>query len=771
MNYRHRYLGWVLVGVLELFLLISCGKKSESVKSAPIFPLHPALAMKPVPRGLGVNIHFYEGLPQDWQMLSEAGVGIVRMDAGWSAAEKVPGQYDFSRYDTLVARLERRHMRLLFILDYGNPLYDDGLAPHSDSARVASAKFFSAVAARYRGKPILYELWNEPNLSNFWRPKPHADAYLAWAKAVSDAIRRVDPNACILGPAMSGIRLDFMRELFSNGYLNWVDGVSVHPYRSPQRSPETALPEYEMLRVLIEQYKPKDRTLPIVSGEWGYTTVSTPKVLQAKYLARQWLTNLSFGIPISIWYDWHDDGQDPNNSEHHFGTVTWDYKPKPAFRAMKTLIAQLRGFHPVARIGLGRLEDFVVPFYKGRQIKLAVWTTGSPHRLDLGEGIHIARAVNFEGKPRQFWGLPKVRLTNAPLYLTLSRSVPRWLSLCVRASALSDSVLSDVLETVFSHKTPQTDFGRAFLKAFRDGSVKEHRTALHILVQLGDRLRNRKKAVTLYRFVLNQDPDTLDVQAAIYGLAARQLTDNIAEITRAEKVPELRSAVAAYRFFQVQAFLRSGQTQKAFKNLLPVLKSSLSRRLVNDLVEQLEEKGKIPADSLAPLTEKAGFVDRWWVVGPFPNEKNRGQITHFPPEKKVDLSAPVVFRDTTLRWQKLGAASIQGIVPFARLFGRKRGVAYAYAELNLPKSRWVQFKIGSNDGVVCWVNGKKVHENFVGRGLTIDEDAVTLRLKKGKNKILLKVLNHGANWEACLRVCSVKGIPLDISRWVATPGY
>ena len=73
-------------------------------------------------------------------------------------------------------------------------------------------------------------------------------------------------------------------------------------------------------------------------------------------------------------------------------------------------------------------------------------------------------------------------------------------------------------------------------------------------------------------------------------------------------------------------------------------------------------------------------------------------------------------------------------------------------------------KIGSNDEVICWVNGEKVHEKFIGRPLKIDEDSININLKKGKNTILLKVINRGNNWEACLRVCDSEGIAIDINK-------
>ena len=760
-------IGLILLSVL----VIKCGKKKEIIQPSQMVPLHPALVMKPVPEGLGVNIHFYDGNPNDWKMLSEAGVGIVRMDVSWAGAEKVPGQYDFSRYDTLVTRLGKNHMRLLFILDYGNPLYDTGLPPHSDSALVASARFCSALANRYKGKSIIWELWNEPNLQTFWRPEPNAHQYVTWARAVTKAIRQTDPKACIIGPAVSRIDLGFLQSVFKLGYLELVDGVSVHPYRSPKRGPETAIPEYEMLRTLIEQFKPAGKTVPIISGEWGYSTINTPPDLQGKYLVRQWLNNLSLGIPISIWYDWHDDGQDPNNSEHHFGTVAWNYSPKPAFLAMKTLIDELGGFRPAERIGFGNTRDFMVPFFKGKTVKLAVWTTDLPHRINLGDDMKIAQAVNFQGKRRQFWGLPKVPLRNAPLYLTLSQPVPNWLKLDVHEARIGDAERSDVVETIMSHKEPQTDFGKIFFRSFRDGSVKEHRAALHVLTCIADHLKNRNKAVTLYRFVLNQDADILDVQNAIYGLAARQVTENMAEISNAETNPDLHQPVALYRLKQAEAFLKNGQFKACRKAIFPILKGSDFVDFVNELVDQLENRNALSKDSIAQLAEKAGFVNRWWVAGPFPGTGKEAQKVIYFPEKKIDFSETMVFEKDTVRWQKITVKNVWGTILFDNLFGKIPGTAYAYAELKVPRKRNALFKIGSNDAVVCWLNGRKIHQNWVGRGLTVDEDRVPVHLKRGTNRILLKVVNYGARWSSCLRVCDAAGNPLDVRELVSTPGF
>ena len=117
---------------------------------------------------------------------------------------------------------------------------------------------------------------------------------------------------------------------------------------------------------------------------------ATPE-LQGQYLARQWLTNLSNEIPISIWYDWHDDGTNPKDPEAHFGTVAnkyYDgrdpvYDAKPAYLAARAFNTTLGSFHFSKRILVGDPTDHVLLFDKNGQTGMAVWTEGGPHELKI----------------------------------------------------------------------------------------------------------------------------------------------------------------------------------------------------------------------------------------------------------------------------------------------------------------------------------------------------------------------------------------------------
>ena len=88
---------------------------------------------------------------------------------------------------------------------------------------------------------------------------------------------------------------------------------------------------------------------PKLSAWWGYSSAwkNFDEEKQGKYLPRELLANIANEVALSIWYDWHDDGTDPKEPEHHFGIVHHEYHagrdpvydPKPAYLAMKAFAA------------------------------------------------------------------------------------------------------------------------------------------------------------------------------------------------------------------------------------------------------------------------------------------------------------------------------------------------------------------------------------------------------------------------------------------------
>ncbi|MDR3707325.1 MAG: cellulase family glycosylhydrolase [Capsulimonadaceae bacterium] len=329
-----------------------------------------------IPNGFGVNIHSTYLGPDELRCLEDAGFGFVRMDCPWQNVEKKLGVYDFRAYDALLGDLDKAGVRALLILDYGNPLYDSGLSPHANADREAYARFCEAAAARYRNRGVIWELWNEPNLSVFWKPAPNAEDYAALVKVTIHAMRIADPRATILVGATNCIPLDYINTMLKSGCLTNASGLSVHPYRST--NPETVENDYAKVRALVAQYTPAGQdVLPIVCSEWGYHTATTgiSEQKQACYIVREYLTNLAACVDLTIFYDWKNDGPDPSNGEHRYGMLTQHLTPKPSFVAVRSLIRQLRGYRFCHRIATKDAQDYQLLFEGPDDLALVTWST------------------------------------------------------------------------------------------------------------------------------------------------------------------------------------------------------------------------------------------------------------------------------------------------------------------------------------------------------------------------------------------------------------
>lgn len=404
--------------VLAISVLVMGLRMAPSAAAWPDIPA----SLGPVPDGFGVNIHFTDPRKGEMEMLASAGFKWVRMDFAWAGTERRKGEYDFSAYDRLMSALDAQHIRPIFILDYSNYNYDGGVSPHTDEGREAFARWAAAAATHFKGRGVVWEMYNEPNIG-FWKPKPNVEQYAALALAVGKALREATPDEPYIGPACSTMDFKFLEACFKAGCLEYWSAVSVHPYR--QKDPETVVADYAKLRELIKQYAPAGRQIPIISGEWGYSSgwKKFDEERQAKYLPRELLVNLASGVPISIWYDWHDDGTNPNEPEHHFGTVHHEYhqgatpvyEPKPAYTAMKRMADALKGCTFAKRIDLGRDSDWALAFRDAAGERLAVWTTEQPHEVTIPSLHGSWRIVGSENSKETM--TDRLRIDDSPRYL------------------------------------------------------------------------------------------------------------------------------------------------------------------------------------------------------------------------------------------------------------------------------------------------------------------------------------------------------------------
>ena len=429
---------FVLILLFITLPYLNCKKVAPTspVKSSSFNPL----PGRTIPEAVGFNLHI-TGPDRDLDRINESGIKFVRKDLFWNSVERLKGQYSFSEYDRLLLGLEQRGIRAILILCYGNPIYPK--PEDTEEGREAYARFAAEAVRHYKGRNVLWEIWNEPNVMHFWKgPGDHnsnefADQYVAMVKKAVPAMREADPDCYIAGGAVSCLWVNSFKWLdrcFKQGLLKTgINALSVHPYGFAR--PELCIDEgYGHLRRMLTQYGASD--FPVLNTEVGYNAdeaILGPKSLrlehQAWHFVRQHLVDLMCDIRMTIWYTWNDD--------HGFRLVDDDMSALPVFTACKTMIELLSGYHYAERIETGSDLDYVLVFKKDpAQRKLVCWTTpqgrddtpekAGKHDVGIPAGIASVNLHDIYGNVSSVTttdGKITLSLTGSPQYVDINGEV------------------------------------------------------------------------------------------------------------------------------------------------------------------------------------------------------------------------------------------------------------------------------------------------------------------------------------------------------------
>jgi glucose/arabinose dehydrogenase len=144
-----------------------------------------------------------------------------------------------------------------------------------------------------------------------------------------------------------------------------------------------------------------------------------------------------------------------------------------------------------------------------------------------------------------------------------------------------------------------------------------------------------------------------------------------------------------------------------------------------------------------------GWPDEWYVVGPF---DNTGLATIYPPEQKLDLAAKYPVKGGgEAGWKKVKYpdGQVHDLAPNFRQ--SENCICYLYRQIDALADAKIRVGLGSDDGIMVFLNGKKVLTNDAVRSVGPDQDFAMLDLKQGKNDLLLKISNLGGGWEFYFR--------------------
>lgn len=297
-------------------------------------------------------------LQRQFELMAEMDVTWVRVDVDWSAIESTQGQYDWTSSDMIIDEAAAHRMNVLAVVAYSPAWAVTGGQSagnsHSRPERLSDYAGFARTAVeRYAARGVHHwEIWNEPNTSNFWPPHPDAAEYGRLFRAAADAIRGVDPRATLLiggisprweGPSADAAPATYLEELYGDGAAQLADGIAAHPYNFPSfpmdRFQRTTggFSELPALHGVMEKHG--DGSKKIWITEFGAPTGLGPHAVSerdqaATFLrARQQVGRWNWAGPL-IYYELVDGGTDPMDIEQNFGVLRHDYSPKLAAVAL-----------------------------------------------------------------------------------------------------------------------------------------------------------------------------------------------------------------------------------------------------------------------------------------------------------------------------------------------------------------------------------------------------------------------------------------------------
>lgn len=281
---------------------------------------------RPVPRTyFGLHIHRADaGTP--WPPVGFGGWRLWDAYTTWPLLEPQPGQWDFKRLDLYLGMAKLTGVEILLPL---------GLSPAWASARPNEPSAYKpgnaaeprdiadwrnyvrTVAERYKGRIRYYELWNEPNLRDFY--SGGVETMLQLARETYAILKQVDSQNQLAAPATTegGKQLEWLERYLALGGGQFMDVLSHHFY-VPREAPEKMLSMVQDVRKIMARHGVANKPLwNTESGWWmenGDGTVSRPAPVTtwkkldlaeaAAYVSRALILGWASGLERYYWYAW-----------------------------------------------------------------------------------------------------------------------------------------------------------------------------------------------------------------------------------------------------------------------------------------------------------------------------------------------------------------------------------------------------------------------------------------------------------------------------------
>ena len=278
------------------------------------------------------NLGLWNG---NYHLARKAGMSWTRDVAYWRYLEPEPGVWHWAPLEKSLKGATAAGLKVVLCFSE--------ISQWESSAPPGSAQFFiyppkhwdelgrfvEKVVERVGKYASAWEIWNEPVIP--WGWKGTAQDIVTLHRVIYEAIRRVRPDAIILGPcinegAVPTLSHPTFKAVLPLGILRYCDGLVIHPYREP-RGPEATFffEELGQLRRLEAEHDIRQGTWITEIGwssseyPWGLKE-KTSEIEQAAYLVRSVVAAVAQQVRL---YNWHEmrESDIPDPHERAYGLV------------------------------------------------------------------------------------------------------------------------------------------------------------------------------------------------------------------------------------------------------------------------------------------------------------------------------------------------------------------------------------------------------------------------------------------------------------------
>ena len=387
-------------------------------------------------------------------------------------------------------------------------------------------------------------------------------------------------------------------------------------------------------------------------------------------------------------------------------------------------------------------------------------------------------------------------------------------------NSLSDLIMTGRDQAIFvsarviTHLLQDPQLGKKLRRSIKDSTTPE--TLEAVMVALGAKEMNPDSNLNFFvNYLKDDDPEIRELsirclshcqEANLYDLLEETIKDEENRVSLAamnalmdaplddaptgELVSYLENAlVNTDTVVRKTAFDLLGHAGSAddFEPALAMLGEALSGSDTIRREAVAEALGSIaPDNGVANVASRQGYVSKWMVLGTFLNDKeHKAFAEELEPEKSIDFEKTYPSKyvwalqgnqrrdgekaiERDIGWSEASVNKTNGMLLMGPLLPPPGtfSIAYAVSDFTCSKDQELFLTLDGDDAFKVWLNGEKIAEAIAPylhrQSCVATLENIKIKLKKGKNRILIKSANIENEWWVRARITDANNRPVEL---------